>query len=156
MNILATQFTLEHNSLDIYLAGCSGSPHCIGCHNPESWDFNKGKEYDLEYKKQIKDKVIMFDDMIKNIMIFGGEPLDQNHRELFNLLNDLKELNKNIWLFTRYDLAEIPIEIVSLCNYIKTGRYLPDLKCDDNIQYRIKLATSNQKIIKLKGDINND
>ena len=156
MNILGTQFTLEHNSLDIYLAGCNGSPHCIGCHNPESWDFTKGVIYDLSYKQQIKDKVVMFNNMVKNIMIFGGEPLDQNHGELFSLLNDLKELNKNIWLFTRYDLAEIPMEIVSLCNYIKTGRYLPDLKCDDNIQYRIKLATSNQKIIKLKGDTDND
>ena len=35
-----------------------------------------------------------------------------------------------------------------LCDYIKTGSYIEELKCDDNIQYGIKLATSNQKINK--------
>ena len=45
MNILATQYTLPYKSLDIYVAGCSGSPHCINCHNKESWDFNQGEIY---------------------------------------------------------------------------------------------------------------
>jgi anaerobic ribonucleoside-triphosphate reductase activating protein len=54
MNILATSYTLQYKSLDVYIAGCSGNPHCIGCHNPESWNFNQGEKYSLKYFNQLK------------------------------------------------------------------------------------------------------
>lgn len=148
MNILATQYTLSLKSLDVYVAGCSGSPHCVGCHNKESWDFNQGDLYNEEYLKKIKIKVRNFNLMIDNIMLFGGEPLDQNHDELFQMLLDLKPLDKKIWIFTRYKIEDIPINIRELCDYIKCGRYILELTTDDNIMYGIKLATSNQFIYK--------
>lgn len=149
MNILATQYTLQTKSLDIYLAGCNGQPKCQGCHNPESWDFNQGEIYNQEYyENKLRDKIKTFSSVINNIMIFGGEPLDQKHSELLTLLYDLNETNLPIWLFTRYELDEIPEEIIGVCNYIKCGRFLPELKTDDNIQYGIKLPTSNQYIYK--------
>ncbi len=145
MNIVSTQFTLELNSLDIYLSGCSGIPKCKGCHNPELWDFNNGLPYE-EWTEGINSKVKDFDIMIKNIMVFGGEPLDQNPIELIEFLKFLNTLNKKIWLFTRNDIEEVPEKIKILCDFIKTGRYIEELKTDGNIQYGIKLATSNQKI----------
>jgi organic radical activating enzyme len=148
MNILATRYTLPLKSLDVYVAGCSGLPHCVNCHNKESWNFNCGELYNEGYFDKIKIKVESFNIMIDNIMLFGGEPLDQNHDELLHMLLDLKSLNKDIWLFTRYDINKIPKEIKILCDYIKCGRYLPELACEDNIYYGIKLATSNQKIYK--------
>lgn len=148
MNILATQYSLSNKSLDIYLAGCCGSPHCEGCHNPESWSFNQGNKYDNKYYINIKNKINDFGNMIDNIMIFGGEPNDQNKDELLHFLMDLRNLNKKIWLFTRYDITEVPKFEYILCDYIKCGRYIPKLLTDDNIQYGIKLATSNQKIYK--------
>ena len=148
MNILATSYTLKHNSFDIYIAGCSGSPKCLGCHNPESWDFNIGRNFDEVYFLEIKNKIDEFDIMIDNIMIFGGEPLDQDHDELINLLKSLSKLNKKIWLFTRYDLQDVPSNISVYLDYIKTGRYIEELKIDSNIQHGINLATSNQKIFK--------
>ena len=96
MNILASQYTLSNKSLDIYVAGCNGSPHCIGCHNKESWDFNQGDLYNEEYFKKLQIKVEGFDILIDNIMIFGGEINDQNHDELLHFLMDLKTLNKKI------------------------------------------------------------
>jgi len=151
MNILATQYTLSLKSLDIYISGCSGSPHCEGCHNPESWNFNLGQEYNSEYfEKYIYDKCIEFNYIIKNIMIFGGEPLDNSHEDLKVMLSDIKTNLPNIplWLFTRYDINDVPNFIKEYCDYIKCGRYLPEQKTEDNIQYNIKLATSNQKIYK--------
>jgi anaerobic ribonucleoside-triphosphate reductase activating protein len=151
MNILATQYTLSLKSLDIYVSGCSGNPHCEGCHNPESWNFNLGQEYNNEYfKKYIYDKCIEFNDIIKNIMIFGGEPLDNNHEDLRVMLHDIKMNLQDIpiWLFTRYDIDAVPNFVKEYCDYIKCGRYLPEQKTEDNIQYNIKLATSNQKIYK--------
>lgn len=149
MNILGTQFTLATKSFEIYVSGCAGNPHCEGCHNPASWDFNLGDLYNKSFfYDNIKTKVEEFDVLIKNIMIFGGEPLDNDHDELLKLLNDLKSLNKPIWLFTRYDINDVPDKIKTYCDYIKCGRYLPELTVDNNIQYGIKLATSNQKIYK--------
>ena len=33
-------------------------------------------------------------------------------------------------------------------DYIKCGKYIPELTTDDNIQYGVHLATSNQRIYK--------
>lgn len=149
MNILATQYTLEHKAFEIYLAGCFGAPHCTNCHNPESWDFNQGKYY-AEELPNITSKVIQFGSLVDNIFILGGEPLDQNIVELKVLLKRLKVLNKTIWLFTRYEIDEVPSVIVELVDYIKCGKYLEELKVENNAHFGINLATSNQYIIKLK------
>lgn len=148
MNILATQYTLDTKSFEIYLSGCKGNPHCKGCHNPLSWDFNNGELYDDNYKIKIEKKIKEFKFLIDNIMVFGGEPLDQNHKELEKLLEDLYEYNIPIWIFTRYEINEIPDFVIKYCDYIKCGRYIPELSCDNNIQYGVKLATSNQKMYK--------
>ena len=74
------------------MAGCKGNPHCTNCHNPESWNFDIGDLYDEVYFEKIKTKVQDFDNMITSIQIFGGEPNDQNHVELEQMLRDLKLL----------------------------------------------------------------
>ena len=151
MNILATQFTLEHKSLDIYTAGCNGCPHCTNCHNPESWDFSKGSFYNGNYKNFILNKIKNFDSLIDNIMIFGGEPLDNPIEEIIILLKDLKSSNKKIWLFTRFEIEEVKDKLkdnIYLIDFIKTGKYIPELSVEKNEYYGINLATSNQKILK--------
>lgn len=149
MNILSTQYTLSNKALEIYVAGCNGQPHCPNCHNPMSWNFDLGEEFtDKWLGDNISSKIKSFGDIINNIMIFGGEPLDQNHAELERLLSYLDEFELPIWLFTRYDMQYIPCFVQEYCTYIKCGRYIESLHTDNNIQYGIKLATSNQKIYK--------
>lgn len=150
MNILASQYTLQYNSLDIYIAGCKGDKgvHCKNCHNRESWNFNNGDEYNKDYLNNILSKIKEFDFLIDKIMIFGGEANDQSHEELKAFLKDMRNTGKEIWLFTRYKIEEIPQFEYELCDYIKCGNYNEDLKVDDNIHYGIRLATSNQKIYK--------
>lgn len=152
MNIASTDFTLKHNSFDIYVSGCNG-PHCSGCHNPELFSFCVGKEYNQEYFNLILNKIKRFDKLIKNIMIFGGEPLDQKKEDINDLLLNLSVMtNKNIWLFTKYSFENVSINypnILSYLHYIKCGKYDENKLTDNNIQYGIKLASSNQKIIKL-------
>jgi len=152
MNILYVDYTLKYKSLDIYISGCKGNPHCEGCHNPETWNFNQGDFYnDLYFQKNIFEKYVNhYDNMIDNIMIFGGEPLDSNHNELIKFLTDLNTLNKKIWLFTRFELDEIPDNIKIICDYIKTGKYIPQLSCKNVKYFGINLATANQKIHKTK------
>lgn len=146
MNIVTTQFTLSTNSLEIYISGCL-PPHCEGCSNPELWEFGKENNY-LEKFKEIKNKTKEFDNLINNIIVVGGCPLDQNHIELIDFLKKLNTLDKKIFLFTRYSLNKVPYLIRRKCSYVKCGHYIPSLAVDNNIMYGIKLSTSNQTIYK--------
>ena len=83
------------------------------------------------------------------IMVFGGEPLDQDTDDLCQLLYDLSTLGLPIWLFTRYDIDEVPPVIKQYCDYIKTGRYLSRYRVSDYTSEGIPLATSNQKVHKI-------
>lgn len=147
MNIIATQYSIETKSLDIYLAGCLG-PHCTNCHNPESWDFNQGTDW-REWIPKINAKLSEFETLIENVMVIGGEPLDQ---ELNSLRDFCLELNymvwDDLWFFTGYDAIRVPDFVKKHFNYIKCGRYIEELKTEDNTQYGIKLASSNQIIYK--------
>ena len=91
-----------------------------------------------------------FDELIENIMIFGGEPLDSPTEDLVDLLAFINSATdcKPIWLFTRYDIEDVPDPVKLICSYIKCGRYEEDKKVDKNEYYGMDLATSNQKIYK--------
>jgi anaerobic ribonucleoside-triphosphate reductase activating protein len=147
MKIASTQYSLDTQSFEIYLSGCNGC--CEGCYNPELKDFNIGKDYLTQINK-IKNKIKKFDKLIKNIWLLGGDPIDQDLQMLEDLMIQLKTLDIPIWIWTRHNLMDIPINILRLCSCIKTGAYIPALKTDDNIQYGVKLATSNQNIIKME------
>lgn len=150
MNIAYIDYTLNTKSLDIYVSGCK-APHCEGCHNPELWNYEIGDSLIEGYSKA-ENYLNEFDNLIDNVMIFGGEPLEQNPEDLDWLLfslNNRKFLFKDkikIWIFTKYDLEEVPVYIKRRADYIKCGRYIEGLKTEDNIQYGVKLATSNQQI----------
>lgn len=145
MNILSTQYSIQHKAFEVYVAGCR--QRCKGCHNPETWDFDQGY-YFLEsfFNKKIKLKIIQFYDLIEHIWVLGGEPLDQDLNELKKLLTLLKQFDKKVWLWTSREIDEIPVDIKGLCDYIKTGRYIERLRSEDYIQHGVKLASTNQKI----------
>jgi len=144
MKILSTQYSLKYKALEIYTAGCKG-PHCTGCHNPDTWDFSQGEE--LEYFfNTLESKLKDFDEIIDKVMIFGGEPLDNKLEDVIKLLDKIKEYNKEVWIFTHYELEDIDEKIKEKCDYIKTGRYEVQYKSENHIECGIKLATLNQHI----------
>lgn len=151
MNIAAIQYSLDNLALEIYLAGCK-EPHCEGCHNPDLWDFENGaplsdwepviRTYATAYGGEIN--------MVKNIWVLGGEPLDQHHGRLLELLMFLRGLfrDSKVWLFTRRKYDQIPRQIIQQCHYIKTGAYkqgLPPLvvEIDGN---KLTLGSYNQGV----------
>lgn len=147
MQVLATQFTLSTSALEVYFAGCKG-PHCHNCHNPESWSFEQGEILTPnELSNRLLLKLIESGDLIDKIMLFGGEPLDQPHDELEVFLRNLNG-RIPVWLFTKYEIYDIPFTIRILCSYIKTGRYIPEFAINEYYSHGIKLATSNQKILR--------
>ena len=147
IRVAATQYTLGNRALELFLSGCKANPHCTNCHNPELWSYAIGEVYDEKYKTQLINKILDSPNLIQRIWIVGGEPLDQDHQELYTLCQDMKNTGTELWLFTRYDLDEVPEDFKFICDYIKCGRYLPD-QCGIHEEYEVNLASDNQHIYK--------
>lgn len=147
MNIAGIDYNLKYKSLDIYISGCKG-PHCDSCHNPELWDFNCGKDWCL-WKKKINQQ--LSSGMVENIMLFGGDALDQEQDTLEFMLLWLRSIsNCKICLFTRYEIDDIPYKIKQYCYYIKTGRYNKELESYTDPLTGITLASTNQRMFLVK------
>lgn len=84
----------------IWLQGCNKK--CLGCHNPETWDYNSGINYSVEeLQKEI-------DSCNQAITFCGGEPLDQA-TDLIKVLSKYHgNVNgKEIWCYTGYTFEEL-------------------------------------------------
>ena len=72
-------------SLSVYFSGCHF--HCPGCHNPEAQDFNYGRDYDLDVRQEIMQKLNK-NGVMRTLSILGGEPLtDENLADVLNLFH---------------------------------------------------------------------
>ncbi len=109
----------------IFMSGCSHE--CDGCHNPESWDYNNGFDYDIGVIFDMIEDNINF---ITGITLSGGDPLYQ--------LNDTKEFlqafrqeekfkDLSVWLYTGYKFEQIPKGITQYIDVIIDGKYEKDL-----------------------------
>lgn len=143
------EYSLTTRSIDIFSIGCDGS--CKDCCNPEIKDFNlRGKDA-LQVISKVVELTTKYNNLIDKIILVGGDPVDAYKHypeEYLAFVQQLKTLDKPIYLFTRYELENLPVKLIENVDYVKTGAYIPELKCDNNIQMGIKLATSNQRIYK--------
>ena len=151
MNIAYIDYSVHTKSLDIFFTGCHGE-HCKNCCNPELTDFNCGTDW-KNWIDKIEKYCHEYNGLIDNIFLLGGSPTHQDLNEMYEFLGTIFMLNnQKIWLFAREEINEIPELFKGLCDYIKCGAYIPELSCDNNVQYRVKLATSNQKIYRKNKD----
>lgn len=138
----------------LFVQGCSH--HCKNCFNPETWDFNDGKEW----TREVEDKFIELcqNPHIDCVSILGGEPFDQDE-QMYWLLKRLKsKVNKPVYLWTGYTIEYLrgQDDILSLIlkeqliDYLIDGEYIDELR-DLNLELR---GSSNQRIINVK-DYNN-
>lgn len=145
--------------VSVYFAGCKH--HCPGCHNPESWDMNGGKEYDVDEIVQI-----ILDTGKKKVTLSGGDPLYQS-AAVEELCKKLKEQipGVNIWLYTgftgeellenAYNIPHTEEDIIRyrlIVNYIDTlidGPFKIEQK-DEGLQFK---GSSNQNIIQVNSPL---
>lgn len=150
LKIAYIDYSINTRSLDIFTVGCNGS--CKGCFNQELKDWNSDGLSLEESVFKIRELYNKFERLIDKFIIVGGDPIDaeiETDGAISVLIDDIKEFSsKPVFVFTRHDLSDIPSNILKRADYIKCGAYKPELTTDDNIQYDIKLATSNQKIFK--------
>ncbi len=89
--------------VSLFVSGCTH--HCKGCFNPETWDFNYGKEFDSSAENRILELLIT--DYIEGFSLLGGEPFEpQNQPTLTILLRKIKKRfpEKKIWCYSGYTL----------------------------------------------------
>lgn len=101
--------------VSIYVQGCNN--HCPGCFNPETWDFNGGKEF----TDKIKDKFLELgkSKKIAGFSILGGEPLQQG-KDMLDLVKEIKETypDKTIWMWTGCVYEELTSEQLEIIQYV--------------------------------------
>lgn len=134
-----------------------GCPHrCTGCHNPETWDFEGGKEFTSQVLEDII-QAITANGIQRNFCLMGGEPLcNENLFLSFLVLNEVKNRvpKAKIYIWTGYTIEELmhnpdpkikPI-LTEMADYLIDGRYIDRLR-DITLPMR---GSSNQRIIDLK------
>ena len=89
----------EGVGIALFVQGCHF--HCPNCFNPETWDYNGGKEWTEEVKNKFLE--LANRPYIKRISILGGEPLaEENLDGVLDLVNEIRlsSPQKSIWLYT--------------------------------------------------------
>jgi anaerobic ribonucleoside-triphosphate reductase activating protein len=127
----------------IYVSGCSH--HCIGCHNPQSWNPNFGVEYSIEEIINI-----IQENSLADVTISGGDGLTYQYEQTLELVKEIKrKTNKNIWLYTGYTFEELlknKKDILFYLDVVVDGRF-DVTKKDLKLLFR---GSHNQRIIDVK------
>ena len=136
--------------MTIYFQGCSH--HCKGCHNPETWEFGKGKYCLFEINSKIKE-YFTNTPFAERLTFSGGDPLD-NLYDLERVLNYVKEFfpEKKLWLYTGYKLEDLTEEMLNFAkqfDVVVDGPFIEEFR-DITLPFR---GSSNQRIIN-KDDLN--
>lgn len=139
--------------VSFFVQGCPH--HCPGCFNPETWDFDGGKEFSYETLEQIITGLTA-NGVKRSLCILGGEPLCENNEFLTNLVissvkQKLPEVKVYIW--TGYTYEELikknspkVNQILHMADYLIDGPYIEALR-DITLKMR---GSSNQRIINLR------
>lgn len=159
----------EGVGVSLFVQGCDR--HCFNCFNPDTWDFNGGKEW----TEGTKNKFIKLIDRpyINRISVLGGEPLaEQNLDEVLSLIKEIRISfpEKTIWLYTSFcwndimcsfaglqadcvvlDKKDIEAwekrrKIISNIDVLVDGEYIDEQK-DLSLKFR---GSKNQRVIDVK------
>ena len=136
--------------VSFFVQGCPH--HCPGCFNPETWDFNGGKELPVDIRGQII-KAICANGITRNFSVLGGEPLcPQNRDGVNNIITGIRTAFPHIKIFvwTGYTLEELQAEnndsinnILNNIDVLIDGRYKEEEK-DLTLELR---GSRNQRIL---------
>lgn len=138
--------------VSLFVQGCEF--HCKNCFNPETWNFEGGKEFTTE----TLDTLLGLCDKkyIKGLSILGGEPMHPNNREtVVDIMRAFKYKfpDKDIWMWTGYTLENLLSEndediksMLIYLDYLVDGQFVEEKK-----NLNLKWAGSeNQRLIDIQ------
>ena len=120
-------------SVSFFTQGC---PHrCKGCHNPETWNFDSGKEFTFDTLTDIV-RSLTANGITRSLAIMGGEPLCEENAFLTLLVvKTVKEHlpDVKIYIWTGYYYNKLPSDphikqVLELADYLIEGPYVEDLR----------------------------
>ena len=139
--------------VSIFMQGCTFK--CKGCFNPETHDFNGGKEFTDETIERILE--LCSKEHIVGLSILGGEPLHPKNIEgTTKLAKTFKEKypDKTIWIWSGFlfdrDLKEK--EVLNYIDVLVDGQY----NCDLYSPILRWKGSSNQRVIDVKKSLLNN
>lgn len=153
----------------LWVAGCQHK--CPGCHNPQTWNAEQGEPFteweEAELFRLLKQK------HIAGITFSGGDPLHPANRdEVGKIAKKVKQLGKNVWLYTGYmlehsvsdgffltdlvaNLEYLSFEELPWLSYVDVlvdGRFMEDIRKEDirkNADPHWR-GSSNQRVIDMQ------
>jgi len=125
----------------IYCAGCQH--HCPGCHNPQSWDMEGGR--DVEVEDILK---TILDDPFADVTFSGGDPMYQPEAFAELAMQIKAQSQKNIWCYTGFTFEQLLLNprtkaLLEQLDVLVDGRFVQGLR-DEDLLYR---GSSNQRLI---------
>ena len=139
-------------SVTFFTQGCPH--HCPGCHNPETWDFDGGKEFTAEVLDEIIE-ALQANDIGRSLCIQGGEPLCiENEFLTCMVIRHVRTTlpDTPIYLWTGYIYDQLLTNpnphmqyILQQIDYIIDGPYIEEQR-DVTLPMR---GSRNQRIIKI-------
>ena len=138
--------------VSIFMQGCSF--HCEGCFSEETWDFEKGKEFN---DKTIKTVLELCDNpTIKGLSILGGEALHPKNIEgTTKLAKAFKEKfnDKNLWIWSGFLFENIKNkEVLKYTDVLVDGQFNIKLR-DPRLKY---CGSTNQRVIDVQKSLKKD
>ena len=132
----------------IFFQGCAH--HCYGCHNPETWDFEGGKEVSFDLIKKIIDDNPYAD----GITLSGGDPLYQIDAST-EIAEYAKSKGLNVILYTGFlfeevlEMTKANQRLKDLLNNVDTLIDGPFILEQRHLSLKFR-GSSNQRIIDVK------
>jgi anaerobic ribonucleoside-triphosphate reductase activating protein len=138
--------------VSIFMQGCVFN--CKNCFNPETHDFNGGKEFTSETIDRILE--LCDKEYIEGLSILGGEAMHPKNIEgTLKLAQAFKEKypNKTIWAWTGYLFDDLKDkEILKYIDVLVDGRFIDEEK-NPLLHFR---GSKNQRIIDVKKSLKNN
>lgn len=133
----------EGVSCVLFISGCKHN--CVGCHSPQTHDFNYGIELTDEVIETINAEIDKRP-FLNALVLSGGDPM-YSAKELVPILDKIHIPNNNIWCYSGFTLDEIKANpdmttLLNKCTHLIDGTF--DIsKRDITLKFR---GSSNQII----------
>lgn len=136
----------EGTRCTLFVSGCEHG--CKGCYNQSTWRVDAGHIFSQALEDQIIDDLTDTRIYRRGLSLSGGDPLHPANLEVVLKLVTRVKLecpDKDIWLWTGYQLAELTPQQQAVVNFVDVlidGKYEQD-KADPALLWR---GSSNQQI----------